>query len=122
VEEANAVGKAMINALCYFDCNDRCRDAKIDERPERLFSILEMLVATGADVIFRDDDSRQHPSPFWAAVHPPMIPPSIVHFLLAHGLRVNEHAPYYGLPIFAVSERGRTRAAVSVSNSQYYGP
>jgi ankyrin repeat protein len=104
VQDQSSLGVSLINVLSFFDCDDGCRDSDIFGRPERLFSILEMLVAAGADVNFRDE--KTHQSPFWAAVHPPIIPPSVVYFLLAHGLRVEDRSFYDELPIFAVAGKG----------------
>ena len=66
--------------------------------------ILEMLVAAGADVDFRDEETRR--SPFWAAVYPPIVPPSVVYFLLAHGLRVENLSSCDEIPIRAVAGDG----------------
>lgn len=68
------LGRALILALCDYDCDDRCRWLGKD-----LFKVLDLLIAAGAAV-----DSNA----FWTCLRVSAVPRKVVQFLIDHGLRV----------------------------------
>jgi ankyrin repeat protein len=98
-EDRDALGAALSAVVCYYYCDYGCRPDSYGGRPERLFSIMEKLVAAGADVNYEHPAARR--GVFWECLCNMCIPRYVVYFLLEHGLRVDqtvaEHVPLFGL-------------------------